>query len=178
MAKDKNSGEPQSIPGDAEIKMLDELSENCIPNAGEIITIHSDKLGRDIQITRGDVYKQASVMASNNQVAHLFGIDRKTMAKHFSRELDMARAFAKQKLLTRFYHLAVYGNNPADRIFALKNWAGMSDSGMIEELGDMEEGVEFKVKRPQKPIETLPDSDTQLEIKDETLEDENESPRV
>lgn len=177
MAKDK-SQEPQDIPGDEEIKMLDMLSENCIANAGEIVTLYSKKLDREVHITRGDVYKQASVMASNNQVACLFGIDRKTMAKYFSRELDMARAFAKQKLITRFYHLAVYGNNPADRIFALKNWAGMSDAGLTEELGDMEEGVEFKVKRPMKPIETLPDLDTQLEVMDETLKDEDESPRV
>ena len=158
MAKDQDN----YIPGDDEILNLDAIAQNSIPNKNEIISIHSDKLGRVVNISREDVYKAASVMASNNQVAALFGIDRKTMAKHFHRELDMARAFAKQKLLTRFYHLAVYGNNPADRIFALKNWAGLSDQGMVEELGEMEEGVEFKIKRPVKPIDN-PASNTSLE---------------
>lgn len=155
MAKNKDTDESQTIPGDDEIRELDEISENCIPNRDEIVSIHSHKLNRTVHIRRGDVYKQASVMASNNQISNLYGIDRKTMALHFTREMDMARAYAKQKLLTRFYHLAVYGNNPADRIFALKNWMGMSDQGLVEELGDMEEGVEFKVRRPQKPIETI-----------------------
>lgn len=165
MARTKVSDEvANSIPGDEEIRELDELSENCIHNADEIVPLHSDILGRTVHIRRGDVYKQAAVMASNNQVSHIFGIDRKTMAKHFSRELNMARAFAKQKLITRFYHLAVYGTNPADRIFALKNWTNMTDNGLTEELSDMEEGVEFKVRRPVKPIETLKDTEQSLEV--------------
>ncbi len=110
-------------------------------------------------------------MASTTQVANLFGVDKNTIVKYFSREVDMARAFAKQKLITRFYHLAVYGNNPADRIFALKNWAGMSDQGLTESLEEIEEGVEFKVRRPQKPIENLKDAEESLD----TIDIENES---
>lgn len=174
MAKEENY-----TPGDQEIFDLDQIAQNCIPNRSEIVSIHSDKLNRTVHISRDDVYKAASVMASNNQVAALFGIDRKTMAKHFSKELDMARAFAKQKLLTRFYHLAVYGNSPADRIFALKNYAGLSDQGMVEELGEMDEGVEFKVKRPVKPIDnTLPTNSLEHTENNLDTEDSDEVPRI
>ena len=164
------SEEVKSIPGDDEIRELDEISENCIHNRDEIVSLFSTELNRTVHIRRGDVYKHASVMSSNNQIASLFGVDRKTIAKHFSKEMNMARAFAKQKLLTRFYHLAVYGNNPADRIFALKNWAGMTDQGLTEELGDMEEGVEFKVRRPVKAIETLQAITEALEVQSESPE--------
>jgi hypothetical protein len=59
----------------------------------------------------------------------------------------------------------------------------MSDAGLTEELGDLEDGVEFKVKRPTKPIEKIIDSAPVLEVSDalveiETLKDSNESPRV
>lgn len=157
MAKHKiiNEDLPSSIPGDDEIRMLDEISENCIPNRSEIVTIKSDKSGRTVTISRDDVYKMASTMASDNQVANVFGIDRDTMAKHFRRELDMARSFAKQKMITRFYHLALNNAHPAYVIFAMKNWAAMSDNGLTEDLAEMDEGVEFKIRRPVKPIETL-----------------------
>lgn len=169
MAKDKD--DTPTILGFDEIQLLDEIGRNSIPNQDEIVSLHSDMFHRTVFIRRGDVYKQASVMASNSQVAHLFGVDRKTMAKHFHRELDMGRAFAKQKLLTRFYHQAVYGNQPADRLFALKNWANMSDNGLTERLDEQEEGVEFKVKRPEKPV--TPDL-----VQEETLESTDESIRV
>ena len=157
MAKPKISQEdlPTGLPGDDEIRMLDEISENCIPNRSEIISIKSDKLGRTISISRDDVYKAASTLASNHQVSQLFGIDKNTLAKHFTRELEMARAFARQKMIARFYYLALNNAHPAYVIFAMKNWANMSDTGLTEDLGEMEEGVEFKVRRPTKPIETL-----------------------
>lgn len=169
MAKYKMTSEEasQSIPGDDEIRQLDEISENCIHNRSEILSFNSGKLGRIVSVSRDDVYKAASVMASNNQVATLFGIDKVTMTKHFHRELDMARAFARQRLMTRFYHLALNNNNPAYLIFALKNWANMSDQGLTEDLAEIEEGVEFKVRRPVKPIETLKEAPAVL--------DENES---
>lgn len=171
MAKEKDDS--PAILGLDEIQLLDEIGRNSIPNQDEIVSMHSDMLNRTVRIRRGDVYKQASVMASNSQVAHLFGVDRKTMAKHFHRELDMGRAFARQKLITRFYHQAVYGNQPVDRIFALKNWANMSDNGLTERLDEQEEGVEFKVKRPEKPM--VPE----LVVEDSlTIEQDDESSRV
>lgn len=153
-----------SIPGDEEIALLESISENCIPNRSEIISLYSSTFDRTVHISRDDVYKMASTMASNNQISHVFGIDRKTLAKHFSRELNMARAFARQKVIARFYHLVMNNAHPAYVIFAMKNWAGMSDNGMVEELGETDEGVEFKVKRPQKPIESLTAAETKLDI--------------
>lgn len=172
MAKTKlnNDTEVNSIPGDEELRELDEIAAGSLENRDEIITIFSKEKNRNVYIRRGDVYKQAAVMTNNNVLSHLFGIDRKTLVIHFSRELEMARAFGKQKLLVRFYHLAVYGTNPADRIFALKNWAGMSDAGLTEELGDVEDGVEFKVKCPTKPIEKIIESTPVLEVSDALLD--------
>ena len=163
MAKYNDKNEDQSLPGDEHISEIEAMADQYLPNQDEIVSIHSNILGRTVHIRRRDVYKQASVMASNNQVACLFGIDRKTIKAHFSKELDMARAYARQKLIARFYNLAVYGTNPADRIFALKNWAGLTDQGLTEELDDMEEGVEFKVRRPQKPIEQTKEAEA-LEV--------------
>lgn len=164
---------PNYIPGDEELRELDEIAEMSIENRDEIVSLFSTEKNRTVHIRRGDVYKQAAVMTNNNVLSHLFGIDRKTLTKHFSRELEMARAFGRQKLLVRFYHLAVYGTNPADRIFALKNWAGMSDAGLTEELGDIEDGVEFKVKRPEKPIEKIIESSPTLEVVDTLIDVED-----
>lgn len=133
------------------LEELDRIAEGSLPNRGEIVTLTSKKkFNQQISITRDQVYRYASVMSSTNTIADLLGIEKETLQKHFSNELKMARAFARQKLITRFYHLALYGTNPADRLFALKNWANMSDSGMTEPIDEIEDGVEFKVKRPQK----------------------------
>jgi hypothetical protein len=157
VAKNKIQSEdlPSPIPGDDEIRMLDEIAENCIPNRSEILSFHSDRLGRTVTVSRDDVYKMAAVMSSNNQIANVLGLDNDTISKNFKREVSMARAFARQRLITRFYHLAMNNSNPAYVIFALKNWANMSDTGLTEDLSEMEEGVEFKIRRPTKPIETL-----------------------
>lgn len=147
-----------------ELEELDVLAENSIPNRYEAVPIVSDMLGRTVTITRDQVYKYASVMASNMQIANVLGIDKNTLLSNFKRELTMGRAFARQKLITRFYHLAVYGNIPADRLFALKNWAGMSDMGMTEGVDEVEEGVEFVVKRPVKTMEKLKSLEEVLEV--------------
>jgi hypothetical protein len=150
--------EPEALGAD-ELAELETLSENSIPNRHEIVSMHSPLLGRTVNVTRDQIYKYASVMSSTSHIAALVGVDKNTIASNFARELKMARAFAKQKLVTRFYNLAVYGNNPVDRLFALKNWAGMSDNGMVEAFDDVDEGVEFKVKRPAKLIQTVYDLD-------------------
>ena len=153
MAKiDKESQDELAVEELAELELL---SQNSIQNRHELVSIHSKMLNRTVTVTRDQIYKFASVMSSNQQIAALIGVDKTTITSLFSREIKMGRAFAKQKLLTKFYHLAVYGSNPADRIFALKNWAGMSDQGMDEAFDDLDEGVEFKVRRPSKPTEYI-----------------------
>jgi hypothetical protein len=161
------------IPGDEEIRELDELSQNSLPNKDEIVNLFSKAKNRTVSICRGDVYKQAAVMTNNNVLSHLYGIDRKTLVKHFARELEMARAYGRQKLMTRFYHLALNNNNPAYMIFALKNFAQMSDAGLTENLEEIDEGVEFKVKRPTKPIEKIIETTTSLEYEDALIDIED-----
>lgn len=153
MARTKVNDGENYIPGDDEIALLEDLLEGSLQNKHEIVSIHSNFLNRTINISREEVYRQASVMASNTQLCSLFGIDKESLNKHFKREVNMGRAFARQRLLTRFYNLAVYGNNPADRIFALKNWANMSDQGVTEQ-SENDDGVEFKVRRPSRAKET------------------------
>ena len=152
---------------------LDEIASNSIPNQNEIVKLFSTEKNRTVSIRRGDVYKQASVMTNNNVLSHLYGIDRKTLVKHFSRELEMARAFGRQKLMTRFYHLALNNNNPAYMIFALKNFAQMSDAGLTENLEEIDESVEFKVKRPTKPIEKIIETSPSLEVEDSLIDVED-----
>lgn len=133
-----------------EIEELDQLAEAYLDNCDEIVTL-SVIGGRDktVSITRRQVYKLASTMSSNAVLADMLNIDVNTLTARFKKELKMARAFARQKLTTRFYHLALYGSNPADRIFALKNWTNMSDAGLTETLEDTMEGSEFIIRRPQ-----------------------------
>lgn len=137
-------------PGAEDIAELDLIAQGSIPNRNEFVA-----LANGTTICRDQVYKYASVMSSNNLIAELLGIDTNTLTLHFKRELKMGRAFARQKLMVRFYNLALYGSNPADRIFALKNWTAMSDQGLKEELEDVEQGTEFKIRRPQKILDTL-----------------------
>lgn len=150
-------------PGDEDLAELDAIMAMCIPNANEIVTLHSHILGFATKIQRGHVFKLASTMSSVSQIAAVLGIDKNTVTKNFNREVKMGHAFGRQRLLTRFYNLAVYGTNPADRIFALKNWAGMTDSGMTEALEELEDGVEFVVRRPTRPVEKLTDTAPALE---------------
>lgn len=149
MAKTKI--EPEEIGVD-DLAELEILSQGSIQNRHELVAMYSGILDRTVTITRDQVYKYASVMASNSQIAALIGVDKNTILNKFGREIKMGRAFAKQKLLTRFFNLALYGNNSADRIFALKNWAGMGDNGMEEQFDDTEEGIDFKIRRPSKTI--------------------------
>ena len=139
--------------GFEEIEELDAIAQGSIPNRLELVSITSKWADTPITICRDQVYKYASVMSNNNLISELLGIDTGTLVKYFKRELTMGRAFARQKLATRFYHLALYGTNPADRIFALKNWTAMSDQGLKEELEDAEAGAEFKIRRPKRVIE-------------------------
>jgi len=142
----KLSKEDEPFHGEAELAELDEIGETLIKNINEIVTIGKHN------ISRRQVYKYASVLSNNYLISNLLGIDKNTLAAQFKEELTVGRAVAKQKLLTRFYHLALYGNNAADRIFALKNHCGMSDNGLTEELDDIEEGIQFRVARPTKQV--------------------------
>lgn len=166
-----------------ELEELDDIAELAIPNLDELLRLRDDANARDITISRRQVYKYASMMSSVNQIATLVGVAKETITKNFKREVKMGHAFGRQKLITRFYKLAVYGDNPADRIFALKNWANMTDKGLVEDLVEIDEGIAFRVSRPAKPIETeyeintradgelLTDQDAPNEIRGETLDE-------
>jgi len=158
---------PDVEPGADEIAELDLIAQGSIQNRNELVTMHSLWNNQTVTITRDQVYKYAAVMSNNNLIAELIGIDTNTLTARFKRELKMGRAFARQKLAVRFYNLALYGNNPADRIFALKNWTAMSDQGLKEELEDVEAGTEFKIRRPQKIIEAMSKLDQRHDVYEE-----------
>lgn len=158
---------PDDVNVDDELAELNLIAEGSIPNRNEIVSMHSDLLNRTVNVTRDQVYRYASVMSTNSLIADLIGIDSNTLTKHFKREIRMGRAFARQKLMVRFYNLALYGSNPADRIFALKNWTAMSDQGLKEELDDIEQGAEFKIRRPTRAIELPGKTQRRLEQADQ-----------
>jgi hypothetical protein len=160
----------EQITCDEDLAELDRIAETSIPNRNEVVTLKDNTGSRPtVSVCRDQVFKYASVMSSNNLIADLLGIDVNTLVKNFKRELKIGRAFARQKLMVRFYNLAVYGTNPADRIFALKNWTAMSDQGLKEDLEDVEQGAEFKIRRPQKAIERLNDQEIRNDIADEFI---------
>jgi hypothetical protein len=148
----------------SELEELDQLAEQSFPNAQEFVAIYSKNLQKTVHIQRIQVYKYASFMSRPRQIAELLGIDDETLLSYFKTEIRMGHAFGRQKLITRFYHLAVYGNNPADRIFALKNWANMTDDGLKEELMEVDEGVEFVIRRPKTQLQTAYDVSVQTKL--------------
>lgn len=156
---------------DADLLEIDLIAENSLNKPDEIISINSLKTGRVVNLTRRQVYKYACSMGSNRMIAEIIGIDKATLAKHFERELNMARAFTRYKLLTRFQNLAISGTVPSYTIFALKNWCDMSDNGMMTTDEETEDGVEFKVTRPSAPETPVNEPVSAL---DEDIQDEND----
>ena len=155
MAKTEKEVEIQSTLGLAEVEDLDHLVLKLLPNLHEFVEVKDTKNGHIVsRIQRIEVYKLAAVMSSVGQIARVMGVDGHTITKHFKKEVGVGHAIAKQKLMIRFYHQAVYGNVPSHLIFALKNWANMSDAGLTEELTETEEGVEFVIRKPVKPVIT------------------------
>jgi hypothetical protein len=154
----KNSPEDLEQLIAASVEEIDTLAENAIDRLDEILTFPSKKIGTTATVTRRTVYQYAMTMAATAVIADAIGINKETIKKHFARELSMGRAFAKLKIHTSFYNRAVYSSNSADRIFALKNWMGYSDSGMTDSVDEVDEGVEFTVRAPVKPVTEAQDA--------------------
>lgn len=103
-----------------------------------------------VEISRRSVYELALSMDSDANISRLLNIDESSLRAHFKDMLSMARAVTKNKLKRVNLLYALQPKYAADRIFALKNYCGMSDNGLIEAI-ETETNAVFKVVPPPKP---------------------------
>lgn len=130
--------------------MIDEdLLEAGISHETVTLTRRND-MG-EIKIAPIGVYKMASMGFSLRDISETFGVCEKTLKNHFSDALERGKASIAPRLKVNLLRqaLAYEKPNPQLLMFALKNFAGMSDVTSVEAKGM--EGVEFKVKFPPKP---------------------------
>jgi hypothetical protein len=127
---------------------LQELASRVIINPEETVKIEKSGLRPvDLYLSRAEVFKWASNMASDALVAKMHGVNVETLQKHFKKELDMARAHAKYRLQNRIFEVAVSGQNIALLMFCAKNYLNMTDVGLTEPLeGDGNTAPEELVK--------------------------------
>jgi hypothetical protein len=156
---------------------FDYIQKKVLNNLDEIVLIDiqtgfGGKILRKIEILRRDVLNSAMTGASLNVISGIFGIDRKTCAKHFKKEIQYAHGLARWHLQNKMFVEAMKSNNPTERIFLAKNMLNMTDNGATEDMFDEDEGIEFKVKRPEKNTTNIEiiDDDVQIEYEDATGE--------
>ena len=83
--------------------------------------------------------RQAEAMAGYGiphlDIARIIGIDRKTLEKHYRRELDTGQAKATAKVAESLYKQATEGNTAA-AIFWMKARANWSEKQRFEHIGE------------------------------------------
>lgn len=84
--------------------------------------------------SRAEVTAFAMVGTPQDDIAKYVGIDRKTLTKHYRRELDTAMIMANAQVGQSLYQQAKSGNTSA-AIFWLKCRAGWVDKQAIEHTG-------------------------------------------
>jgi hypothetical protein len=127
---------------------LAELAGKSIINPDEVVKIEKSGFrSQDLYLSRAEVFKWASNMASDSLVAKMHGVNTLTLQKHFGKELEMARAHARYRLQNRIFEVAVSGQNIALLMFCAKNYLNMTDVGLTEPLeGDGNTAPEELVK--------------------------------
>lgn len=70
-----------------------------------------------------------------DEIANVIGINKRTLEKHFRKEIDTATAEANAKVAQALYHNAVNGHVGA-QCFWLKTRAGWRENHRVEHAGD------------------------------------------
>ncbi len=108
--------------------------------------------GGPITLNRKTIFKMAAYGWSKTDICKTFGIDDNSLYRYFKNELELGSKSIpgrlKQVLLMQC--LTNPKCPPAFLIFALKNYSGMSDEGLKDDL-ESNGTVEFRVKFPAKP---------------------------
>ena len=86
--------------------------------------------------TRSSVKALASVGTPQDQIALVIGIDKKTLTKHYRKELDTAMVLANAKVAQSLYQQATSGSTSV-AIFWLKVRAGWQDKQVTELSGNV-----------------------------------------
>ena len=137
----------------AQLIDFDDLRSKALPNLQELVPMYLPNGQLKMHVRREDVLNLASNGASLTRVAHLIGLSKESVAKYFRKEIEYAHALVKWKLQNKLFVQAMTSPQAAERIFLAKNWLGMTDSGMSEDMMELDEGVEFVVRAPQKKSE-------------------------
>lgn len=134
---------------------IDEMAELFLASRSDTVTLDipdpdDGNSRKPKNFSRRSVYLLALNMDTNQNIAKILGVDDSTVKKHFKKELDLARAVMKNKVKAVSTREALNGKNVVDRIFWLKNFGGMSDNGITEDMDEEQEAV-FKVTAPAIP---------------------------
>lgn len=132
----------------------------------EVLRLVRTKNGT-VSISRKGVFNMASKGFTVQDIADMFGVNRDCLYKNFPDELKAGKATIKPNLKANLLRQALALEKPAPAllIFALKNWAGMSDDGFRDaaDNDDGEPGVEFKVVVPKAVLKAMTPAETPSE---------------
>jgi hypothetical protein len=97
---------------------------------------HTAKLYKPTDDQRRAVLTMTGFGLKQEEIATSLEIDRKTLTKHFRRELDTGMIEANVRVAKALYQNAVQHNNVAAQIWWTKTRMGWKDTSVIENTGD------------------------------------------
>jgi hypothetical protein len=111
---------------------------------------HNGKLFQPTDDQRRQVLTMTGFGILQEEIANALEIDRKTLTKHFRRELDTGMTVANVRVAQALYQNAVQHNNVAAQIWWTKTRMGWKDTSVIENTGERQS---FVIYVPQ-PIDS------------------------
>lgn len=112
---------------------------------------HTGRLYQPTDDQRRQVLTMTGFGIRQEEICTSLQIDKKTLHKHFRRELDTGMTEANVRVAQALYANAVKHNNVAAQIWWTKCRMGWKDTSVVESGGKLE--VEFRWKdEPQAPV--------------------------
>lgn len=97
---------------------------------------HTGRLFQPTDDQRRQVLTMTGFGLKQDEIATSLDIDKKTLHKHFRRELDTGMIEANVRVAKALYQNAVQHNNVAAQIWWTKTRMGWKDTSVIENTGD------------------------------------------
>lgn len=110
---------------------------------------HSGRLYQPTDDQRRQVLTMTGFGIRHEDICTSLQIDKKTLYKHFRRELDTGMTEANVRVARALYANAVQHNNVAAQIWWTKTRMGWKDTSVVENGGKLE--VEFRWKDEPQP---------------------------
>jgi len=96
---------------------------------------HTGRLYQPTDEQRRQVMGMTGFGIQQNEIATMLEIDKKTLHKHFRRELDIGMIEANTRVAQALYANAVKHNNVAAQIWWTKTRMGWKDTSVVENIG-------------------------------------------